>query len=157
VPGMRWHVERGILDMKAKVIAKTVCEAGLKDFAMRRLGLFPRFVANRGWGQRLARRFERIRLLEPVLAFQLFRFRQVMQTICRQLLPLSTQRRSFYFLLALAVWTIAALVIVQRRLPIGNDNDWVVRVAQRTSSGEVLYRDVFFGSTPLAIYLQHFV
>jgi len=33
------------------------------------------------------------------------------------------------------------------------DASWFLQVAHRVTSGEVLYRDVFFGATPLSIYL----
>jgi hypothetical protein len=36
---------------------------------------------------------------------------------------------------------------------ITNDESWFLQVAHRVASGEVLYRDVFFGVTPLSAYL----
>jgi len=36
---------------------------------------------------------------------------------------------------------------------ITNDEAWILRVAQRLLDGDVLYRDVFFGATPLSMYL----
>lgn len=33
------------------------------------------------------------------------------------------------------------------------DASWFLQVTQRVTSGDVLYRDVFFGSTPLSVYL----
>jgi len=36
---------------------------------------------------------------------------------------------------------------------ISNDESWFLQVARRIASGDVLYRDVFFGVTPLSAYL----
>ena len=50
---------------------------------------------------------------------------------------------------------LAALVVYRCLLgpPILTDESWFLQVVTRTVAGETLYRDVFFGSTPLAVWL----
>jgi len=36
---------------------------------------------------------------------------------------------------------------------LSNDETWFLQVASRVAAGEVLYRDVFYGATPLAVFL----
>ncbi len=38
-----------------------------------------------------------------------------------------------------------------------NDESWFLQVIRRVVSGEVLYRDIYFGVTPLAIYIPSFL
>jgi hypothetical protein len=49
-----------------------------------------------------------------------------------------------------------AILVVYRCLlgpPILTDESWFLQVVTRVAAGETLYRDVFFGSTPLAVWL----
>lgn len=71
-PGMSFRGERRLTSMRPAVIFPALRAAGLTDVSIRRYGFFPPFVANRTRGQRLERALERIRLLRPVSAFQLF-------------------------------------------------------------------------------------
>lgn len=50
---------------------------------------------------------------------------------------------------------LAALVLYRCLLgpPILTDESWFLQVVTRVAGGETLYRDVFFGSTPLAVWL----
>ncbi|MDO8671692.1 MAG: hypothetical protein Q7O66_09725 [Dehalococcoidia bacterium] len=52
---------------------------------------------------------------------------------------------SFLFVLSLLIYLASGLVSA--------DSIWFVQVTNRLMSGEVLYRDVFFGATPLSVYL----
>jgi hypothetical protein len=61
--------------------------------------------------------------------------------------------------LARAMLPWAALLLVVLALDVARgintwDEAWFLRVSQRVVSGEVLYRDVFFGATPLSVYLS---
>jgi SAM-dependent methyltransferase len=71
-PGMRWKAEKGILNMRPSRVLEALRTAGMSDLRTTRFGFFPPSVANRKWGAILERRLEDIRLLEPILPFQVF-------------------------------------------------------------------------------------
>jgi hypothetical protein len=71
-PHMRWHAERGILNMRTVEIFPALTGAGLRAPAVRRLGFLPPFLRNRSWGGAVDAAAERVGWLEPVLPFQIF-------------------------------------------------------------------------------------
>ncbi len=71
-PHMRWHAERGILNMRTAEIFPALTGAGLRAPAVRRLGFLPPFLRNRSWGGAVDAAAERVGWLEPVLPFQIF-------------------------------------------------------------------------------------
>jgi SAM-dependent methyltransferase len=71
-PRMRWRAEKGILNMRARRVLEALRTAGMTELRTTRFGFFPPVVANRKWGANLEKRLEEIRLLEPVLPFQVF-------------------------------------------------------------------------------------
>jgi SAM-dependent methyltransferase len=71
-PGMSFRGERRLTSMRPAVILPAMQAAGLTDVSFRRYGFFPPFIANRKTGQRLERALERIPVLRPISAFQLF-------------------------------------------------------------------------------------
>jgi SAM-dependent methyltransferase len=73
VPGMSWKGDKGILNMREGTVFEAMETAGLENFALERFGFFPPFVTNRPWGPHLEARFERVRLWNRLLPFQLFR------------------------------------------------------------------------------------
>ena len=61
-------------------------------------------------------------------------------------------------------WTAAAIGVFLLSLlrsladgPALTDERWFLQVVHRISTGDVLYRDVFFGSTPLSVYITSYV
>jgi hypothetical protein len=54
--------------------------------------------------------------------------------------------------LTVALWLLAYVHSVTAGVGI-TDESWFLRVVDRVAAGDVLYRDVFFGSTPLAVWL----
>ena len=72
-PGMTWEGDRGMLRMRRSVIFEAMAGAGLERPAHRRFGFFPPFLANASGGREVEATLERVRPLEPVLPFQLFR------------------------------------------------------------------------------------
>ena len=72
-PGMTWEGDRGMLRMRRSVIFEAMASAGLERPAHRRFGFFPPFLANASRGRGVESTLERVRSLEPVLPFQLFR------------------------------------------------------------------------------------
>ncbi len=72
-PGMHWKAEKGILQMRSKIVRQGMAAAGLRRFRFRRFGFFPPALANRSPGARLEGWIERISLFEPLRPFQLFR------------------------------------------------------------------------------------
>jgi len=72
-PGMSWAGDGGIVRMTERRVGAAAAAAGLSGLAVRRFGFFPPGLANRSGVQGLERRLERVRLLQHVLPFQLFR------------------------------------------------------------------------------------
>jgi SAM-dependent methyltransferase len=73
VPGMSWSGDKGILNMRPPTVFRAMEEGGLEKTALERFGFFPPFVTNRSWGARMEARFERFRVWDRFLPFQLFR------------------------------------------------------------------------------------
>jgi SAM-dependent methyltransferase len=69
---MTWEGDGGLLGMRRSPVFKAMESAGLRDLELRRFGFFPPFAANRARGRRAERALERVRILRPVLPFQLF-------------------------------------------------------------------------------------
>lgn len=57
-------------------------------------------------------------------------------------------------LLAIFMWGLGISVAQDFGM---EDESWFLRVCQRVLEGDVLYRDIFYGTTPLAVYLSSFV
>jgi len=72
-PGMSWPAERGILNMRPRLISQAMEQAGLRLTAMVRYGFFPPFLSNHRWGGLSERILEKVPLWHPFLPFQLFR------------------------------------------------------------------------------------
>lgn len=72
VPHMRWKAERGMLNMRRNVLFAAMRKAGLVNPSLRRFGFLPPFLRNRSWGGAVDRAVEAVRVLEPVLPFQIF-------------------------------------------------------------------------------------
>jgi SAM-dependent methyltransferase len=72
-PEMTWEGDRGMLRMRRGVVVPAMAAAGLGRLAHRRFGFLPPFAANAQGGRRAEAVLERVRVLEPVLPFQLFR------------------------------------------------------------------------------------
>lgn len=51
----------------------------------------------------------------------------------------------------ITIW--AALFTASLWVPVGPDEAWFLRVVQRTNRGERLYRDVFYGASPLPVWI----
>ncbi|MGC8916475.1 MAG: class I SAM-dependent methyltransferase [Thermoanaerobaculum sp.] len=73
-PGMRWAAEKGIRNMRGSALWREAKAAGMRLEKLERYGFFPPFVANRWWGGIMDRKLERVRILHPILPFQLFFF-----------------------------------------------------------------------------------
>jgi SAM-dependent methyltransferase len=71
-PGMTWQGDGGIVRMRPSFVSTAMKAAGLRDLRLARFGFFPPFVANARWAGRLETHIERIRVLHPLLPFQLF-------------------------------------------------------------------------------------
>ncbi len=71
-PGMTWRGDRGVVRMRRRVVLGAMERAGFTGLGLERFGCFPPFVTDRPWGARLEDRLQHLRVLEPVLAFQLF-------------------------------------------------------------------------------------
>ena len=72
-PGMSWAGDKGILKMRPRIVFDAMESAGLRSPSMERFGFFPPFLANTGVGTRAERMLERLPLVRPFRAFQLFR------------------------------------------------------------------------------------
>jgi len=75
-PGMRWQGERGIVNMRRRVIRDACERAGLVDFELRRFGFFPPFITNKPAGRAVERVLERLPVWRPALPTQLFTARR---------------------------------------------------------------------------------
>ena len=73
VPGMSWNGDKGILNMRPRVVAEAMEKAGLENLALERFGFFPPLITNRRWGERLETLMESVRIWSRFLPFQLFR------------------------------------------------------------------------------------
>ncbi|HYH08856.1 MAG TPA: class I SAM-dependent methyltransferase [Thermoanaerobaculia bacterium] len=72
-PGMTWKGDRGIVDMRRGRIFRAMRDAGLVDLDLRRFGFFPPQIYNRPFGRKLDHSIAGIRILNPVLPFQMFK------------------------------------------------------------------------------------
>jgi len=72
-PGMSFHGERLISQMRRPVLFDAMRQAGLTRLELKRFGFFPRFLTNLAWGARLESILERVPLWRPLLPFQLIR------------------------------------------------------------------------------------
>ena len=70
-PGMTWRGDGGIARMRPGVLRPAFESAGFTDVAIDRYGLFPPALGNRPAFARLEEGVERLRSLEPILAFQI--------------------------------------------------------------------------------------
>ncbi len=72
-PGMTWQGERGMFQMRRRIIFRAMQEAGLSRPVMSRFGFLPPFLANRAWGIRVESVLEKAVVWRALLPFQLFR------------------------------------------------------------------------------------
>lgn len=75
-PGMSWQGERGIFNMRPRLLEPLAKTAGLGDFGVERFGAFPPALANKPWGRRVEAAIERVPGWSPAQAFQLFSMRR---------------------------------------------------------------------------------
>lgn len=68
---MRWHGEKGILNIRYKKLNRLFRMAGFERFEMTNLGFFPPFVVNTKFGFELERKVEKISFLKKILPFQI--------------------------------------------------------------------------------------
>ena len=73
MPEKTWRGDKGLSQMRMSVVGNAMKRAGLKSPSVERFGFFPPFVANRSAGARIERAIERLRILRPILPFQIFR------------------------------------------------------------------------------------
>jgi SAM-dependent methyltransferase len=73
VPGMSWSGDKGILNMRPRIVFEAMEGAGFEHPALERFGFFPPFVTNRSWGTRMETLLERIRIWDRLRPFQIFR------------------------------------------------------------------------------------
>lgn len=71
-PGMAWKGEKGMLKMTEQHLVPGMLRSGLADLRTHRFGFFPPFIVNLPLAARVESAIQQIRLLEPVLPFQLF-------------------------------------------------------------------------------------
>lgn len=71
-------------------------------------------------------------------------------TLVRWWIALESQR--YWFLAGLFLFAYGLYTNITSGL-ITNDESWFLQVAHRMTTGDVLYRDVFFGATPFSVYL----
>lgn len=60
-------------------------------------------------------------------------------------------RHGYWLVGALILFGLSYFVTITRDLT--DDESWFLQVVHRATSGDVLYRDVYFGATPLSVYL----
>ncbi len=72
-PGMTWRAERGITQMRQKVIFGAMRQAGLNRLALKRFGFFPRFIVNQNWSRPTEAVLENVGLWRSLLPFQIFK------------------------------------------------------------------------------------
>ncbi len=61
-------------------------------------------------------------------------------------------RYGFWFFSGLCLFFLGFFISIADGINMA-DASWFLQVAHRVTSGDVLYRDVFFGATPLSVYL----
>jgi len=71
-PGMKWKAERGIRNMRERILLPALANAGFVDCTVFRFGFLPPFLRNRAFGGAIDRSAERMSFLEPYLPFQIF-------------------------------------------------------------------------------------
>ncbi len=71
-PQMTWRGDGGVRHMRPSVVLGAMERAGFVEARVERYGFTPPFVYNRSLGAALDRALERVPVLEPVRAFQIF-------------------------------------------------------------------------------------
>ena len=71
-PHMKWSAERGIFNMRPRILYPAFQQAGLQQPAVFRFGFLPPFLRNRSGGAAVDAAAERLGILEPLLPFQIF-------------------------------------------------------------------------------------
>jgi 2-polyprenyl-3-methyl-5-hydroxy-6-metoxy-1,4-benzoquinol methylase len=72
-PNMHWWAEKGIFDMRRKVVLPALRAAGFSDPKCRNFGFLPPFAVNTAKGAAMESALERFRPWNALLPFQLFR------------------------------------------------------------------------------------
>jgi|GEM_PF-2010745 hypothetical protein len=132
-PGMSWAAERGILNMRSSVISKAMEPAGLRLTAIARHGFFPPFLSNHPWGGRPER------LPEQVPSGD--RFGPLSCSAGTRDEKSSSNGRALP----------APPVSEHSGGDQPEDEAWFLPVMRRVHEGEGLYRDVSYGTGPLAV------
>lgn len=73
-PGMSWSGDKGVAKMRRSVFQKAGDFAGLSEMKILKYGMFPPFLYNKKWGQRLEKIICSIPFFKPFQAFQLVSF-----------------------------------------------------------------------------------
>jgi SAM-dependent methyltransferase len=71
-PHMKWSAERGIFNMRRRLLFPAMERAGLRQPAVFRFGFLPPFLRNLSFGGAIDSAAERVGILEPILPFQIF-------------------------------------------------------------------------------------
>lgn len=71
-PGMAWRGEKGMLKMRERYLTPAMLDAGLADLRTHRFGFFPPFLVNLPGMATVESAIHQVRMLEPILPFQLF-------------------------------------------------------------------------------------
>lgn len=72
-PGMTWQGDKGIVNMRRRVILDGLQKAGFVDSAMERFGFLPPFAVKHAAGRQVEAVLERVPFWRAMLPFQLFR------------------------------------------------------------------------------------
>lgn len=76
MPAMTWRGDKGMLQMRPRVIFDAMRHAGLGDPVVTRFGFLPAMVTDRSWGSQLELELERLPLPDVLHAFQIFSARR---------------------------------------------------------------------------------
>ena len=72
-PGMTWQGDKGIAQMRPRVVFPAMKKAGLEQITIYRFGFFPPFITNNAWGLRLEEKLERFSLWRSLLPAVIFK------------------------------------------------------------------------------------
>lgn len=72
-PDITWKGDRGIINMRRRIIFNAIERAGFSNFQITYFGFFPPFIANRSWGAAIESGLEQLPFLHCFLPFQLFK------------------------------------------------------------------------------------
>ena len=150
-PGMSLSGDRGILKMRPRIVAAAMREAGLVPGPSRRFGFFPPGVADTAFGAWLERGLERVWLWRPLLPFHVF---TATLPGDEPLPPLAAARSAVPWWVRLGVvGFVSGYVLDVFGGVFQADEAWFLYVLHRLQTGEVLFRDVWYLTFPLAVWV----